>query len=689
MANNYWRGTSNSNSNTATNWSLGVVPTSNDGHVAVWDASSPNCTINATLNCNFADFSAYTGALTMTNNIVLNGNSSLGSAFTTSGTNGLQINVNLTLTTNGRTNPIIIINNNNKVLTIVGDLYIDRYVTSNTASTSSINKTTNEKIFLKTTDGSGGGSIVKGTVESVTFLSGGTLSHYLVVDVPVIIDGAFPSGTQEWKKGASYVSGSGDFPAAIIILTNGYNFGTGSYKFGNLILTGVGTTTLTTNVTCVSLLDINNTTQNSTLNGFSINCGSLRSNLTTGTMTGTTVINLSGLGINISSTGISNTINTLTPLENIFTGATANWGTATNWSRGTVPTATDGYLTRFNASSPNCTVNIAYMAVNAISFSGWTGTLTLSNPLSTYGNITLASGMGISGSSTLNINASGLLTSNGKTWSTPLALYPNAGVIKLSGDWANSGVFSSGSNSNGFTITKTSSEKLILSGGLSVSSTPFTSTAQIQLTGGTWSGSTGIFNGDLDFNGNVTISGTVYKGTGLITRTSGTVTTAGSTIVFNNSAIITVNGITWNNVSFTGTTPITLTLDRDLTVNGTMTINTAHTFVGAYNITVSTLAMSGFGYTLSLPGNLTITTALNATSATSIFHNTINSSSVGVKRRITLNSGATHDLSFINFTDIDASQGKPIWTYKGTISNCNNVLQLNANSFVESQIIAA
>jgi hypothetical protein len=406
-------------------------------------------------------------------------------------------------------------------------------------------------------------------------------------------------------------------------------------------------------------------------------------------MTGTTVINLSGLGINISSTGISNTINTLTPLENIFTGATnTNWGTASNWSKGTIPTASDGYLTRFNASSPNCTVNIAGMAVNAISFSGWTNTITLSNPLNTYGNITLSSGMGISGSSGLNINASSLLTSNGKTWSASLALYPNGGVVKLSGDWTNSGGFGSSYNPNGFTITKTSTEKLILSGGLSVSSTPFTSTAQIQLTGGTWSGSTGIFNGDLDFNGNVTISGTVYKGTGLITRTSGTVTTTGSTIIFNNSVIITVNGITWNNVSF-GTTLITLTLDRDLIINGTMTINNPHTFVGAYNMTIPTLTLGGWATILSLPGNLTITTALNATSATSVFHNTINSSNVGVKRRVTLNSNATHDLSFINFTDIDASLGKPIWTYKGVINNCNNVLLLNANSHVESQIILA
>ena len=80
MANNYWRGTLSNVWQTAGNWSLGAVPTSSDGNTAVFDGTSPNCTLNAggVLNCVNIDFSAYANTITVNNSLNLYGNITLG-----------------------------------------------------------------------------------------------------------------------------------------------------------------------------------------------------------------------------------------------------------------------------------------------------------------------------------------------------------------------------------------------------------------------------------------------------------------------------------------------------------------------------------------------------------------------------------------------------------------------------------
>ena len=60
MAANIFTGAINANTNNAGNWSLLSIPTFSDGNVATWGATSPNCTVNATLSCNAVDFTGYT-----------------------------------------------------------------------------------------------------------------------------------------------------------------------------------------------------------------------------------------------------------------------------------------------------------------------------------------------------------------------------------------------------------------------------------------------------------------------------------------------------------------------------------------------------------------------------------------------------------------------------------------------------
>ena len=102
MANNYWRGTTNSNWGTSTNWSLSLVPTASDGNVAVFDGSSPNCTTDASGKvCNAIDFTNYTNTITMTNSITVSGNITLGSGMHVSGASSIVMNGAFTAQSNG------------------------------------------------------------------------------------------------------------------------------------------------------------------------------------------------------------------------------------------------------------------------------------------------------------------------------------------------------------------------------------------------------------------------------------------------------------------------------------------------------------------------------------------------------------------------------------------------------------
>ena len=104
---------------------------------------------------------------------------------------------------------------------------------------------------------------------------------------------------------------------------------------------------------------------------------------------------------------------------NIFTGTTnSNWGTATNWSLGSVPTASDGHVATFDASSPDCTINASSRVCNAIDFTGYTNTISgdAARTLTVSGNITLGAGMGDGGNIMIQSNANLTLTTNGYAW---------------------------------------------------------------------------------------------------------------------------------------------------------------------------------------------------------------------------------------------------------------------------------
>jgi cytoskeletal protein CcmA (bactofilin family) len=234
--------------------------------------------------------------------------------------------------------------------------------------------------------------------------------------------------------------------------------------------------------------------------------------------------------------------------------------------------------------------------------------------LSLAGNITLASiasfGTGTlvytsgtittTGSTLYLCNSTSLATlnTNGITWNNVTFVPGNTTTITLTSDLNINGLLST--TLFGVTINKTASEKITVAGGITIS-TQLTGTADIYLTGGTWSGSASIALGNnLYINGNVTVSGGVRYGTGTMTYQSGTVTTTGSTLTLNTSTLNT-NGITWNNITNATTTVITLT--SDLTLAGNLSTTAGNPF------TINKTASEK----VTIAGGLTVTAIITST----------------------------------------------------------------------------
>ena len=357
---------------------------------------------------------------------------------------------------------------------------------------------------------------------------------------------------------------------------------------------------------------------------------------------------------------------------NLFTnGAGGNtWNTAGNWSLGTVPTSSDGHVTTFDATSPDCTMGAA-RSCNNIDFTGYTNTLTMSTfTLTVAGNVTLDTGLIISGTGILSISTTSTITSNGYVWPNSVSFGGSGTVKTLVGNLIILGSLTISANS---TVNATTSET-ISSNGVTLSGTYGGSATHYQ-TGGTWSGG-GVLNKIFIFSGNSTVSGTVKKtGSNPIQYSSGVITTTGSTLTIDNDATLDTNGMSWDNLNF-GNNNITITLNSLLTASGNLNCSATVIFEGVAGWTVSTFTHNGtVAGTIRLKEAITytITNSISAyqsrTGSTILF----TSAHASTKAILTLVKGATCNV-LADFTRIDASGGRPIRSFNGTITDCINVV---------------
>ena len=243
----------------------------------------------------------------------------------------------------------------------------------------------------------------------------------------------------------------------------------------------------------------------------------------------------------------------------------------------------------------------------------WSGTNIVSTNLFLQGNITISGGVTfanrtltyVSGvitttSSELTLEGATTLNTAGITWGS-IRLFGTS--VLLTSNLSLNGLL----NVQVLNIINQSTTQTVTAGGGIYTGNNLSGTAKIILTGGTWTASNDrSLSCNLDINGNVTVSGTVFIGdfslatTTTVTYLSGTVNTTGSTLSMRGNCIFNTNGMTWGDVRFT---PLNTT--QILTSNFSMS--------GLLTMTTNGIINTSVGATWTVGGGMTINGQLSGT----------------------------------------------------------------------------
>jgi len=284
----------------------------------------------------------------------------------------------------------------------------------------------------------------------------------------------------------------------------------------------------------------------------------------------------------------------------------------------------------------NVTGSITYTSFDHTSY---TGTFTVNTgvmPIVTGTTVLNASATYVSGGTGASMRFAGAsgynMTSNGVQ--LPYDLSFNTSSIKtLLDNWTvphtnQFTALTSASTFNGF--------KFIIKGVFNTAAGVSGTTVFEFQTGANLTGGAGGSSCPFTFNGNVTISGNVsYGGSGVMTYTSGTITTTGSTITFISAATMNCSGITFANIAMGGNA--TITLSSALVQTGSLS--------GAYTVTAN-------GYTWTIGGGLpTSGTCGIGTGTTEFILNgtgSVSNASLTVAGKLTINTAGTITLGNFN-----------------------------------------
>ena len=345
------------------------------------------------------------------------------------------------------------------------------------------------------------------------------------------------------------------------------------------------------------------------------------------------------------------------------TGGT-NWGSASGVAdNATVPSATDdvtfdGVGVKGNSNS---TISAVITVLSLTITSGYTATMTHNAVLTIAGNITLSTPYTIAGSSGMVISAASTITSNGKTWSNILT-FSNVNTKTLNGNFTVGGTLTI---SNATTLNQTGTDTLSCNG-LTTNSGAILGTAKIRLTGGTWTSnqSFGVGN-NLELDGNISISnGTIYS---TIKYISGTVTHSGTFYTFGNVTldvfpVIFVNGFFLNGVH-------TIIINSLLRFSGNILIGQNNKiFSGTSGFECGSITNYGNAETRTFQNGVTYTINGNF----DYRNGTFISNDATLRANIVLKNGAICNTN-TSFTRIDATGGRTINSWNGTIIDCVNV----------------
>jgi len=677
------------NWNAIASWTGGVVPIAGDD--VAFTATSGNLTVNvSTANLIGITFANYVGTITFNNVINTSGTVNLGTGgYTQAGASGINLVGTATLTSGGVTW--------SRTLTFTG--------TSITYTLSANWTNTGTVTFGGTTT-----TIINGNTLNI----GGNLTSNTTAIVSGTTTIVF-NGTGTWSN-----SSTGAIRNNLTINTAGtltisgnvyYNTGTLTYTAGTVVTTGS-----TLNISVSTTLTTNGVSWNNISTSTSLTI-TLGSNLTlTGTLTvGTTgVATLSFVlgGFNIISSSANLSVansNTFTVPQNLtFVNVTVDSAVTLN---GNQITAT-GNLTHVGSSTVLGTTSFILSGTGTWNHTSTgvirnnltintAGTITLgTNIYYNTGTLTYTAGTVVTTSSTLSIGVATTLNTNGITWNNittttgvVITLTSNltlTGTLSL-GNAATSFILSGGNlistnanltmqatntiftmpanqtfktltvvgtatiNNNTLTITENLTINAALSG----------TTAIIYAGTGTWTAlnASSIISNILTINtaGTLTISGTVYKQTGLFTYTAGTIIDTTGTVAVQ-SLTLNISGFTFRKLLVNNT--ITLTSNINATTFGTWGNNNISFSLAGNTLNFTHLELGNTGIT-------TLPTAWVCQNIEFILGGTLNSNSITINGNI-LQSGSGALSGTTTFT----YAGTGSWTATGT-AYCSNSFTIN------------
>lgn len=699
MANRYWVGGTASWDGTAgTKWALTsggaggqAVPTTSDD--VFFDANSGANTVTiATGNtgCKSLTCTGFTGTLTGTADFIIAGGFTLSTGMTCSHTGRWSIQGSGTLTSAGKTLPMLLINANG-VTVNQGDAFT--FTSTPSISMGCITlaagtyNTNNYNITFSPTNASGGGINVSNSTNTRAINLGSSTINITINNnnqIPFFGNSTntgltFNAGTSTYNciAGASASATACTFQGNGLTFynvtfsnaTNGVAISiTGGNTFNNLTfnsrtVAGVGIYTFAANQTVNGTLTTSAGTDASMRSFLKSDTAGTARTLTCAAVSLTDVDfqDITGAGA-ASWTGTrlgdckGNTNITFPAAKTVYwnLAGSQSWN-AVGWatSSGGTPAANNFPLAQDTATFDNVgsagTILVLgpIWNVGTVDMSSRTSAMTLNlssgGSLVFYGNWVNGSGTTISGNGTLTFSGRGsqTITSAGKTFSTAIKLDGIGGTLQLQDDLTTS-----------------------LSGGI---------------------GSIQLANGTLDLNGKtLTISAAsgrvaTLAGTKNITFNGGTISiNATNTTAFNNAEPIgftTTAGTGTGTITFTSASPKTFVgggSTYNCTLNqggaGALTVTGANTF---NNIT-STYTATG-ATTITLPASTTTTVNNFTASGTVGKLLTLNSSTAGTKATLSKASG-TVNVSYVSIQD-SAATGGATWnayTSNGNVDNGNN-----------------
>lgn len=404
----------------------------------------------------------------------------------------------------------------------------------------------------------------------------------------------------------------------------------------------------------------------------------------TATITAGTVLFCTGTGAPTASGTLTRTSGTgdatITFSANV--APNVNWGTATNWDTGVLPSDTlAGTDAIFDSASLECTVNITTAVCRNLNFTGYTRTITMTNGIlvgssstSFQGHsVTLWPTMGISGAGAISTRANGTttLTSNGRQWPNALGINNsnllNNSVAIITDNWTVQNLFlGPGANhamtlQGAFTITVNGNFNVQMTGGNSSRVNGVAgSLTTIKLAGtGTWSAGTTFTSTAtaatgfgvsvvIDTPGTITIANNCYFG--------GSVSVAGTTFTYVTGTVI-HNG-TFHLLGNQGGNGYGINLNGDPSVSATTTSSTGVNF---NNLSFTTFSTGGSPGACAITGNVCVVGNLGILGLVAAKGQALSTGgTIYVKGNLTINGGMR-----LQSSTVVVLQGTGSWTENG------------------------